>query len=146
MYRDITIEEIEKMNGVNYREDFNKEKMAIPEWYHKIRKKKLFQLAHGDLSRLIRQGIYIEYIVYECIDRLYIDPVCGDKYDGELVKALSNCISQSFWIENESCTRYMRDYLSYFKSNNTIKSNDTLDEVEKKEIQEYFDKLNSYIM
>ena len=146
MYRDITIDEIEKMNGINYSEDFNKEKMAIPEWYHIIRKRKICKLSNGDLSRLIRQGIFIEYIIYECIDRLYIDPVCGDKYDGELVKALSNCISQSFWIENEACTRYMRDYLNYFRSNDRIKSNDTLDEVEKNEIQESFDKLSSYIV
>lgn len=111
MKKDITIEEIEK-----------------------FKRKKLSQLSDGDLARFIRQGMYLEFILHECINRLYKNPYSGEKYDGEILDVLSKKVEDSFWRGNEGLKNYMINLLSYFNSKVAQEKFEQLDKFEKEEI------------
>ena len=141
MKKDITVEEIEIIEGIAYDSTFESQ-ATLSKWYKDIRSKKLSQLSDGDLSRFIRQGMYLEHILYECINRLYKNPFRGEKYDGEIIEALSKNIDVSFWKENEECKKYMNDFLNHFSSNVSIESYEELSEFEKDEILESINQLS----
>ncbi len=141
----MTIEEIEISEGINYVNTYEIQ-AVLPAWYKDVRSKKLSQLSYGDLARFIRQGMYLEHIIYECINRLYKNPFSGDKYNGEIVEVLSKKIDVSFWQENEKYKKYMSDFLNYFSSNVSIESHDELDDFEKDEILESIKQLRRNLL
>ncbi len=67
-------------------------------WYNKVRNKKLKDLTEGDLARLIRQGMYIKYIIPESINRLSKNIVSGELYDGEVLEMLFR-VDENYWSE-----------------------------------------------
>ncbi len=138
--RDISIKEIEIEKGIVYDDKYINEG-SLPKWYHSIREKNLSQLSDGDLARLIRQNMYLEYILYEAIKRLYKNPCSGEKYAGELIESMSKYIEASFWIKNKECKNCLIDFLSYFDENDFIKNHDELDDFEKREV---IDTINNF--
>lgn len=144
MKKDITIEEIEIIEGIGYDSKYESQNI-LPVWYKSIRSKKLSQLSDGDLARFIRQNLYLEHILFECINRLYKNPFSGEKYDGEIIEVLSN-IDVSFWEKNGECKRYMNKFLIYFNSNVYIENYEELDDSEKDEILELINQLSRNTM
>ncbi len=140
----MSIEEIEKIEGIVYDSKYENEG-TLPAWYKSIRKKKLSQLSDGDLARFIRQGMYLEHILFECVDRLYENPSSGEKYDGELIEALSKNVDKSFWKKNEECKKLMNNFLSHFNSNVSLESYEELDDFEKDEIMVAINQLSRNI-
>lgn len=135
MKKDISIEEIDIIKGIAYDSKYENQS-TLPAWYKSIRSKKVSQLSDGDLARFIRQGMYLEHILFECINRLYKNPCSGEKYDGELIEVISKNIDASFWIENEECRKHMSNFLSHFDSNVLLENYEELDDFEKDEIME----------
>ncbi|HWB06702.1 MAG TPA: contact-dependent growth inhibition system immunity protein [Verrucomicrobiales bacterium] len=62
---------------------------SLEEWYASVRTKPFSSLTDGDIARAVRQKLFLEYIVQETIRRLRVDPLAGEKYDGELISALA---------------------------------------------------------
>ena len=70
---DFTIIDIEQEEGTEYDHEYCHEylsKYGLLILYHNIRSKKISQFSDGDLARSIRQKIFVEYIMPECIVRL----------------------------------------------------------------------------
>ena len=145
MNGDLKVKDIELLNGIVYENTLDKQE-SLPQWYKKIRRKKLSQLSDGDLARFIRQGMYLDYIIHECINRLYKNLFIGEKYDCEVIITLSNYVDYSFWKEKQECKKRMTCFLNHFKTNVSIESYNELDEFEKIEILESIRRLSKNII
>jgi hypothetical protein len=69
---------------------------SLERWYDEVRTTPFDQFSDGDLSRAVRQELYLEQLLPFAIARLQEDPLAGDLYDGELMKAVSE-VRDSFW-------------------------------------------------
>lgn len=94
----ITIIEIEENLGISYKEEVSNS--SLPIWYAKIRHKKLSELDEGDVIRLIRQDLYLQYVLPLALDLLRDDLFIGKQFDGELVKVLSR-VPLNFWANHQ---------------------------------------------
>jgi hypothetical protein len=86
----LTLEDIEKIKGFNHDEmnDEESNKYPLPQWYNRIRNKKLADLSVSDLSRGLRQDIFLDYIGWEILYRLDSDILLGYFRDGELLTGI----------------------------------------------------------
>jgi hypothetical protein len=69
---------------------------ALEDWYIEVRDTPITGLTLGDLARACRQAIFPEAVVPVCLDRLEVDPLAGDLYDGDLVRALKG-LPKDYW-------------------------------------------------
>jgi hypothetical protein len=69
---------------------------ALEEWYRDRNDVKIAELDVEDLARACRQNLYDEEIVPCCLLKLEQEPLAGDMYEGELVKALAG-VSANYW-------------------------------------------------
>ena len=102
--------DIEKLEGFIVLPE-NKDHSALDKWYINVRRKKISELTDGDLARFIRQGIFLEYIIPEAIERLKINPFAGILYTGELISSIEK-IEHSFWIENPKLHFQVKEILN----------------------------------
>lgn len=72
---------------------------SLTEWYLSVRDIHLSRLGVGDVCRAIRQDLFVREILPVAIALLNDDVLAGERYDGELVAALSG-LSQKYWQEN----------------------------------------------
>ncbi|WP_028775915.1 contact-dependent growth inhibition system immunity protein [Shimazuella kribbensis] len=96
---DITIAEIERIKG--YKEvktDQETSKYPLPLWYESIRRKTLAQLSILDLTRCMRQSIFLDYIGWEVLRRLQDDLFLGYMIEGELLIQLIHL--KDYWEKN----------------------------------------------
>lgn len=94
--KNLKIMDIEKEFGIIYQKV---ETFGLTLWYDKVRKKRINELSNGDIARLIRQNLYLSYIVPEAIKRLYIEPTIGEQYSGEVLESFTK-INVEFWHIN----------------------------------------------
>jgi hypothetical protein len=143
MKKDLTIEEIENLEGLIFDDSDKDLNYSLPLWHKGIRQKRLSELTDGDLARLIRQDMYIKYIISECLQRLNVDPIIGDKYNGELLTALVKDIGDEFWKEHQDFKILTQKFINKFYENidKFIYGNEILDEFEKGEITELINQL-----
>lgn len=87
----LTFQQLETFCGIPQRADGTA--AALDEWYASVRAKPLSSLTDGDMARAVRQKLFLQYSVQETIRRLRLDPLAGDKYDGELMGAFGELAS-----------------------------------------------------
>lgn len=73
-------------------------------WYEEVRNIPIADLASGDVAKAIRQNVWLEQILPRAVEILKSDPAAGDKYEGELVVALSS-VPPAFWKSNTGLSR-----------------------------------------
>jgi hypothetical protein len=105
----ITFSDLERLNGQDYSPK-TEDKWPLEEWYDSVRNIPLSDLPSGDLAKACRQGIWIHSVVPVAIERLKVDPLAGDLYEGELIVALKS-IPFGFWAEHKSTASEMRHLL-----------------------------------
>ncbi|MCH5585435.1 contact-dependent growth inhibition system immunity protein [Shimazuella sp. AN120528] len=108
----LTLEEIEKIKGFNY-DEFNDEesnKYPLPQWYNRIRHKTLADLTVSDLSRGLRQDIFLDYIGWEIVYRLDNDILLGYFRDGELLAGIG--LLQKHWEQDLALKEEVKKLLS----------------------------------
>ncbi|WP_089964768.1 contact-dependent growth inhibition system immunity protein [Lihuaxuella thermophila] len=99
----LKISDIGKMEGIQEIENINSD-YSITSWLIQIRHKKISELSNFDLSRFLRQELFLKYICYEVISRLKTNPFQGHMREGELLELLSR-LNKEFWEENPSLQR-----------------------------------------
>lgn len=67
----------------------NKICLIIDEWFDEIIDIPLSGLLVGDITRLIRQQVFICEILPYVLNILSLDPLAGDLYDGQLISSLA---------------------------------------------------------
>ncbi len=106
--KNITIRDIEKLEGIEYNGyDFES---SLTVWYDKVRTKKLIELIDGDIARFIRQRIFLDYIVCEALDRIKLDPLIGEMFEGEVLINLAE-IESDFWENNREVSNIAKTIL-----------------------------------
>ncbi|GAA5107812.1 hypothetical protein GCM10023211_09320 [Orbus sasakiae] len=70
--------------------EYKKQNMSyLDEWFDEIIDIPLSELLVGDISRLIRQQIFICEMLPYALNLLSLDPLAGDSYDGQLISSLA---------------------------------------------------------
>lgn len=138
--KDFTIKDIEMIKGIEDSE-INTEEGSLPKWYDSIRNIPLSKLDDKDISILVRQNIYLEFIMNEVIKRLYANPFLGKKYDGELVAALAKRVDNQFWRDHEKFQLMMLELVEFVKINHLIDTYDWIEEEEKEDFITIFNNL-----
>lgn len=68
-------------------------------WYERVSDTPIEDLAVGDLCRAVRQQLHLEHVLPVALRHLAVDPLAGEKYDGELAFAVT-ALSAQFWAEH----------------------------------------------
>lgn len=93
-YSKLTIKDIEIIEGIT--EPILNSDSSLSLWYKQIRNKTIHNLTDGDIARLLRQEIFIAYIIDEVIKRLNNNPLIGELYEGEVLEMLSRLPADKF--------------------------------------------------
>jgi hypothetical protein len=72
---------------------------SLGRWYQSVRDKRIHDFSIEDLCKACRQELYVQFVVPVAVQRLRQDPLCGEKYDGELVAALRS-VPRQYWLAN----------------------------------------------
>ncbi|MFD1886474.1 contact-dependent growth inhibition system immunity protein [Paenibacillus wenxiniae] len=86
-YRDLSVSKISALLGIA--DDVPDERIPLSIWMEYIKNYKIKNLTDGNIAKLIRQEIFLEYIIPEALQRIQIDPLAGSLGDGELVEAFN---------------------------------------------------------
>ncbi|GMK38807.1 hypothetical protein PCCS19_18610 [Paenibacillus sp. CCS19] len=118
------IKEIEVELGIIY--DSSSSESPLSLWYENIRDKFVYELKLGDVLRLLRQQLYVSYIVPKAVEYLQANLFAGEQYDGELVAVLSR-IPFDTWGQNETLKRDLQKIISseYLNINQRIWTTDS---------------------
>lgn len=109
MNRNHTLLDIERITGMNPLLELAR--ASALNWYTSIREQPISTLPDSDLNQLIRHHLYTEFILSECLHRLYEDPVAGAYYDGELLDTLATHISPTFWKTHHTSRTSIHEFL-----------------------------------
>lgn len=102
-YSSTRIIEIEEQTGIkSISADASESPLSV--WYNEIRHKSLGELSDGDIARMIRQELYLQFVIWEALERLSKNPLAGDMYDWEILDAVSN-IGAAYWASAERSLR-----------------------------------------
>lgn len=101
-----TIYEIKniKLNGL-------KNECSLDEWYNSMILKKASELNILDISRMLRQDIYADIALPQILKVLYVDPLEGEMYEGQLLELMIN------YIKSHS---EFKDEINYYQLKQTI--------------------------
>jgi len=91
--------DLEKETPVNWLSE--DKKSSLTEWYLSVRDIHLSRLGVGDVCRALRQNLFVSEVLPFAVALLNDDVLIGERYDGELVAALSG-LSSKYWQENAS--------------------------------------------
>lgn len=109
---ELTIDDISKLEG--FTEDFEvDEDVPLSVWYNGIQRTKLKDLKHGDVAKLIRQTMHLEYVIPEALKRLRINPLAGYLGDGEILEAIAQ-VNENEWDENSVVTSMLSSFIEEF--------------------------------
>lgn len=119
----LTLEDIEKMKGFDYAEvnDEASGQYPLPQWYNRIRHKKLADLSVSDLARGLRQDIFLDYLGWEILYRLNNDILLGYFRAGELLTGIG--LLQKHWEQDAALKEEVRKLMSkVFQKNLLVKA------------------------
>ncbi len=93
----LTFAVLDKASGMPALEPADGEEYPLPSWYRAVYHTPLKDLSLEDVCRACRQVIHIiEHVVPMAVNRLRLEPLAGELYDGELLCSLRP-IPQSYW-------------------------------------------------
>lgn len=93
-YSDLSLSKISSLMGIP--DDEPDERIPLSIWIDNIKDYKIKELTDGDIAKLIRQEIFLDYIVPEAINRIEKNPLAGSLGDGEILESFS-MVSVDIW-------------------------------------------------
>ncbi|UQZ32250.1 hypothetical protein C2I18_01025 [Paenibacillus sp. PK3_47] len=109
---ELTIGEISKLEGFTEEVEVD-EDVPLSVWYNSIQKKKIKNLNHGDIAKLIRQTMHLKYVIPEALNRLRLNPLAGYLGDGEIMEAIAQ-VNENEWEENSIVTSTISSFIDEF--------------------------------
>lgn len=113
MDRKLKIIQLEEKVGLQF-DCLEGQDLSLPVWYNNVRKKRLLDLSDDDLIRFVRQNLFVDYIVFEGVYRLWNNPVMGSLYDGEFIAIISK-LDKSFWKGNPTLKQKVLVFINSIK-------------------------------
>jgi hypothetical protein len=139
MQNDFIISDIERNEGING-ELYISPDYPLTEWYNVVRNKRISELSDSDVSKFIRQRLFLIYVVPEVLKRLKKDPTIGELYCGEMLTALYK-VEDAFWMDRGVLLEEAQNLLSELSGDKTINSFEWLYEGEE---QEFYNKIKLF--
>lgn len=79
-----------------------KELYPLQKWYNQLIDKTVQEITPGDVSRMLRQKLFLDLAMTRAIDFLREDPFAGELYEGEMLAAIAG-------MENSLLAAYVED-------------------------------------
>lgn len=136
----VIITDIEKNEGIDG-EIYVSPDYPLTEWYNVVRNKSISELNDSDVSKFLRQSLFLKYIVPEALIRLRKDPTKGDLYCGEMLTALYK-VEDVFWIDNNALLKEAQNLLNDLRGDSQVIKN--LEWLYEGEEQEFQDKIKLF--
>ncbi|MCM1500922.1 MAG: contact-dependent growth inhibition system immunity protein [Clostridium sp.] len=93
-----------------------KQDSPLDKWFYEMVQKKINMLTIGDISRMLRQEVYLDIAVPLAEERLLDDPLCGEMYEGEVIVLLTRVLinhpsakENVFYMTFEKRIKYMNE-------------------------------------
>lgn len=137
---DLIISDIERNEGITG-ESYISPDYPLTEWYNVVKNKRISELNDSDVSKFIRQGLFLKYIVPEALKRLKKDPTIGELYCGEMLAALYK-VNDTFWMDNEALLKEMQNLLNELSGESQVIKN--LEWLYEGEEREFHDKIKLF--
>jgi hypothetical protein len=137
---DMIISDIERNEGISEEINISPD-YPLTEWYNVIRNKRISELYDSDVSKFIRQGLFLKYIVPEALKRLGKDPSIGELYCGEMLTALYK-VDDTFWMESEALLKEAHNMLNLLSGDSQVIKN--LEWLYEGEEREFHDKIKLF--
>lgn len=116
--KSLRITDIETILGVDG--SMQDTRWPLPRWYLSIRDKHLCELSEGDIARLIRQRIYLDFVIPEAVARLRRNPIAGDMCFGEILWVLAR-VEVDYWRQHRDLKSLVSDLAQSAEVNDTVK-------------------------
>jgi len=137
---DVIISDIERSEGING-ETYISADYPLTEWYNVVRNKRISELSDSDVSKFIRQNLFLKYVVPEALKRLIKDPTLGELYCGEMLTALYN-VDEAFWEVSEALLKETQNLLNELRGESQIIKN--IEWLYEGEEQEFYNKIKLF--
>ncbi|PJK17116.1 hypothetical protein CQS04_08170 [Chryseomicrobium excrementi] len=79
-------------------------------WYRTIEHEPFYKLSNQDVLKVIRHRLFTDSLVFECIHRLYENPVAGHLVEGEILQAIAQHVPKSFYDSNEATKQALQEF------------------------------------
>ena len=79
----------------------------LTDWYVSVRETPIVQLSVGDICRALRQRVFLYSILPVAVSMLSEDALAGDRYDGELIYALTDVFNNGWEARSDLCEQIM---------------------------------------
>lgn len=89
---------IYKIKGVNL--DLVKKESPLDKWYYIMIQKFVDELSLLDISRMLRQNIFLDIAIPISWKKLVENPFCGELYDGQLLELIVRVTKQNPGIKH----------------------------------------------
>lgn len=117
----VIITDIEKNEGIDG-EIYVSSDYPLTEWYNVVRNKSISELNDSDISKFLRQSLFLKYIVPEALNRLREDPTIGELYCGEMLTALYK-VEDVFWKDNIALLKEAQNLLNELSEDSQVTIN-----------------------
>ncbi|MGG4483985.1 contact-dependent growth inhibition system immunity protein [Paenibacillus illinoisensis] len=78
---------IQELYGLNQRKE-SEQDYALDYWYNQLITKTVDKIDIEDASIMLSQRLFVELAIEKAIEFLLVDPLAGEKYDGQLLELL----------------------------------------------------------
>jgi hypothetical protein len=98
--RRLTFALLDRERGIAEPPPVSGDEYPLAAWYRSVREVPLDEFKVEDISKAIRQNVYLEQVVPLALRLLKSEPLAGELYDGELLASLKAVPSQ-YWSQHE---------------------------------------------
>lgn len=114
----------------------------LVKWYNTLINKEIEELNMNDICRMINQNVLIDLGIEKAIEMLKLDPLAGEKYDGQLLEIL-------FSVEKEKLLNYkdtLKEILIGAKANVKVDTFICAEEFQEYQelVEKFLKKINSF--
>lgn len=105
-----------------------KQESPLDRWFYIMIQKKVENLSLEDISKMLRQNVFLDIAIPMAWIQLFSDPFCGEMYDGQLLETLIQTLKKKCKVD---------DYKNYQKFKKIV-----LEQIDKYEWSSLDDKLD----
>ena len=142
---DYKISELEK---IAENREYNAEHInegSLPRWYDGIRQTNLSQLTDKDLGIMLRQHLYLEYIIPFILYMIKCNYVAGYMWEGQMMTNMAENTDKNFWDKNSNLVYHLKKVIGDIYTSNFINTHFWDLEEEKQEFIEALTKLENMV-
>lgn len=120
-----TFADLDRAKGYPELPEATEEEFPLPAWYRQVCRTPLDKLSLFDVCRACQQQIHLDHVVPLALKILSLDPLAGERSDGELISALIN-LPQKFWAAHAKELSEVRDLCALIRADDNFDDDPSL--------------------